>query len=69
MKTEEYFQRIIDYEDKKNMYNPDQIDKNNDTEFIKMAYRTMYGMLDYHIKNLAKNYLEELKKIKNGEKN
>jgi len=68
MEIEEYFQRIINYENKDNLYHPDQIDKNNDINFIKMAYRAKYEMQDFHIKNMARNYLDKIKEIENGEK-
>lgn len=63
-KTKEYFERFLTYEDKENMYHPDQIDKNSDIDFIKMAYRLQHSMIDFHTKNMAANYLSKGVKVK-----
>jgi hypothetical protein len=63
MKTKEHFEIVINYEDLDNLFNPDQIDKSNDINFIKMAYRAMYDLRDFDRKNLAANYLEEINKL------
>ena len=61
---EEYFQRMIDYKDDKNLYHPNVIDKNEDVRFIKMAYRLIWESNEFQRKNLAANYLEALREHK-----
>lgn len=58
------FERVISYEDKDNLYHPDQIDKSSDIDFIKTSYRAMYDSRDFDRKNLAKNYLSEGKSLR-----
>jgi len=58
----EYFERMVKYEDKTNIYHPDQIEKSENIEFVKIAYRLLHDSVEFHKKNMANNYLTELNK-------
>jgi len=48
--------------DEENMFHPIQIYKNNDVEFIKLAYKMLFDDIQWYKKNLEANYLELTKK-------
>jgi hypothetical protein len=70
--AEEYFKDHLYYEDKRNSFHPDQVDKLTDIETVKTYYRLTHDMLDFHRKNMAANYLSligDRKSKKNEGKN
>lgn len=62
MDAKEFFEKELYYKDTENEFHPDQVDKLTDIDKIKVYYRAMFDMLDFHRKNMAANYLNELKK-------
>lgn len=64
-KAEKYFEQQLYYEDKENEFHPDQVDKLQDIDKIKVYYKAMFDMLDFHRKNLAANYLNLTKQKSN----
>jgi len=61
-KIEDYLENAINSKpDKNNTFHPDQIDKLQDIETIKVYYRAVVEGFEFRFRNLAINYLNAVK--------
>jgi len=66
---EDFFKNCVEGRiDENNTFHPKQISKNNNVEFIKLAYKMLFDDIEWYKKNMAANYFELINKNKNGKK-